>query len=249
MHLEPGDAHEESGAAELFLFVVIAQDMADILAKKTLDALAEFLHSIDVALVHLPFHVGTRGEGRNLAVDFVLPRDICDQIFNYRERLHRLHSDWLIQGQRIHTRLAGQPWPAVHFRRARTALAGFTVPAHGQIGRLVSLYVVERVEHNHAGGDRDLVLDEFAGVAITAEDFECGVRHKKNSPRRHGDTELVNQSPNAVLQNYNVKVDEQTDLHSPEFQISKRLRFVYWSQSRYRFDFYDNGIRYEQIHA
>src|SRR5688572_16058770 len=132
MHLQSGDAHEESWSAELLLFVVIAQDMANILAKKTLDALAEFLHPVDVALVHLPFHVGTRGEGRNLAVDFVIPRDIRDQIFNYRERLHRLHGDRLIQGQRIHSRLAGQPWVAVYFRRAGTALAGFAVPAYGQ---------------------------------------------------------------------------------------------------------------------
>ena len=57
VHLEPGDAHEESRAGELVLELVRAQHVADVLAQEALDALAEFLHAIDVALVPLPLGV------------------------------------------------------------------------------------------------------------------------------------------------------------------------------------------------
>src|SRR6266542_3568746 len=45
MHFQAGDAHEEARAAELLNLLVIAQHMADILAKKALNALAKLLHA------------------------------------------------------------------------------------------------------------------------------------------------------------------------------------------------------------
>ena len=48
MHLERGGVDEEARADELVVLVVIAQDVADVLAQEALDALAEFLHAIDV---------------------------------------------------------------------------------------------------------------------------------------------------------------------------------------------------------
>src|SRR5438128_461987 len=76
MHLQPGDANEETRAAELLLLLVIAQHVADVLAEETFNALAKLLNPIDVALIHLPFNVRARCEGRNPLVDFVIPGDI-----------------------------------------------------------------------------------------------------------------------------------------------------------------------------
>src|SRR5260370_2507563 len=80
MHFQTGDAHEEARAAELLNFLVIAQDVADILAKKALDAFAKLLNAIDLALIHFPFDVRPRGERRDLFVDAVIPRDVGDQV-------------------------------------------------------------------------------------------------------------------------------------------------------------------------
>ena len=55
MHFQPRGADEKARAAELFLLIVIAQDVADVLAQEAFDALAEFLHAVDVPLVHFPF--------------------------------------------------------------------------------------------------------------------------------------------------------------------------------------------------
>ena len=54
MHLQPRDAHKKSRPAELRFLIVIAQDVTNVLAKKTLDALPEFLHAIRVFLIKLP---------------------------------------------------------------------------------------------------------------------------------------------------------------------------------------------------
>ena len=57
-------------------------------------------------------------------------------------------------GKRVHARLAGEAWAAVDFRRAGAALAGFAIPAHGEIRRLMRLNIVQRVEHDHSRSDR-----------------------------------------------------------------------------------------------
>ena len=51
MHLERGDVNKKARPDELVVLVMIAQHMADILAKKTLDAFPEFLDAIDVLLL------------------------------------------------------------------------------------------------------------------------------------------------------------------------------------------------------
>ena len=42
------------------VLVVIAQHVAHVLAQKALDALPEFLHAVDVLLLHAPRAVGAR---------------------------------------------------------------------------------------------------------------------------------------------------------------------------------------------
>jgi hypothetical protein len=60
--------------------------MANVLAEKAFYAFAEFLHAIDVALIHLPVHTFARFECGNFPVYFVIPRDVGDQILDQRER-------------------------------------------------------------------------------------------------------------------------------------------------------------------
>src|SRR5260370_33998110 len=108
MHLETRDAHKETGTAKLLLFVVIAQHMTNVLAKKTLYAFAKLLHAIDFALIHLPLTVRPRCERRDLLVNAIVPRDVGNQILEPWERLHRLYCDWLTYRQRIPSRLARQ---------------------------------------------------------------------------------------------------------------------------------------------
>ena len=60
VHLQRGRVDEEARADELVVLVVIAQDVAHVLAQEALDALAELLHAIDVLLLHPPGAVGAR---------------------------------------------------------------------------------------------------------------------------------------------------------------------------------------------
>ncbi len=96
MHLQRGGAHEKPWPAKLFLLAVITQDVADVLAKETLNALAKFLYAIHVSLVHLPFDVSSRTKRRNLLIDSEIPGDVSYQILDYREGLHGKDRDGLI---------------------------------------------------------------------------------------------------------------------------------------------------------
>src|SRR5712692_10164834 len=117
MHFQSRDAHKKAWAPELFLLFVIAQHVANVLAEKTLDALAKLLHAIDLALIHLPFHVWLGRERRNLFVDAVIPGNVGDQILQHRKTLHRLYRDWLVKRQSFQPGFASQAWTAVDFRR------------------------------------------------------------------------------------------------------------------------------------
>src|SRR5208283_2287599 len=69
MHLELGVADEEPRSGVVLLIVlVIANDVADVLAHEALDALAELLAALDVFLEHaIPaFGHGRRHESGNL---------------------------------------------------------------------------------------------------------------------------------------------------------------------------------------
>src|SRR5712691_4234735 len=130
VHFQTRDANKEAWAPELFLLIVIAQHVANVLAEEALDALAKLLHAIDLALIHLPVHVWLGCERRNLFVDAVIPGNVGDQILQHRKALHRLYRNRLIQRQSVQPSLASQARAAVDFRRARAALAGFAIPAH-----------------------------------------------------------------------------------------------------------------------
>src|SRR5581483_2581653 len=98
VHLEARDAHHEARPVVLLLQVVVAQDVADVLAEEALDALAKLEHAVDVLLLYAPRlargHVLlVRGERRDLLVHLVVPADVGDQVLDQRESLHRADGD------------------------------------------------------------------------------------------------------------------------------------------------------------
>src|ERR1700724_2398830 len=102
MHFEASYPDKKSWATKSLHFLVVAENVAHVLAQEALDALAELLHSVYIFLRHFPFCVGARSEWRNLLVDAVIPGNVGDKILDHRERLHRLHRDGLVQGESIH---------------------------------------------------------------------------------------------------------------------------------------------------
>src|SRR5262245_64170926 len=142
MHLESRYAHEESRSGKPIMKPVTAQYVADVLTQEALDAFAKLLYAIDIALLHLPFHPGSRSEGRDLSIHLVVPRDVSDEILDDRKRFDREDGDRLVLRQLVHSSLACKTRAAVHLGGTRAALACLAVPAHRQIGRLMSLYVM-----------------------------------------------------------------------------------------------------------
>src|SRR6266851_5897705 len=132
MHLQARHAHEEARAAESLLLLMVAQNVADVLAEEALDAFSELLDPVEISLEHLPLYAFPRREGRDLPVHFVIPGDVRDEVLDDREGLHRPDRDGLVQRQRVHARLAGQARAAVDLGRAGAALARLAVPAHGE---------------------------------------------------------------------------------------------------------------------
>ncbi len=96
MHLQPGDTHKKPWPGKLVLFLVVAQNVTDILAEEAFDALAELLHAVDIALIHLPIRAWGRRKGRNLFVHPVVERDVCHQVLDDRERLHGRNGDGFV---------------------------------------------------------------------------------------------------------------------------------------------------------
>src|SRR5438046_10487970 len=99
MHFQTRDAHKEAWASELLYLLVIAQHVANVLTEKAFNALAKLLHAIDLALIHLPFHVWPGCERRNLFVDAVIPGNVGDEILQHRKALHWLNCDRLVRSE------------------------------------------------------------------------------------------------------------------------------------------------------
>ena len=94
MHFKRRDVNQKSRPNKFVVHLMIAQHVANILAKKTLDAFPKFLHAIDVLLLHSPGSIRRIRRSRLELLDLFLhskiPRNIRDQIFHNRKRLHRL---------------------------------------------------------------------------------------------------------------------------------------------------------------
>ena len=83
--------------------LVIPKDVTHVLAEETLDALAEFLHALDVHLLHAPGAVRRVGlarlEGLDLLLHTEVPGDVGDEVSDRREGVHRLDRDRLLERQ------------------------------------------------------------------------------------------------------------------------------------------------------
>src|SRR5258708_13256974 len=167
MHFETGNANEETWAGKLFLFVVFAKNVTNVLAEEAFDAFAKLLDAIDIQLGNFPFHSLAGLEGRDFAVDTIVPGNVGDKVFDAREGLHGQDRDGLILREIVHARFAGQARTPVDFGGTRTALAGFAVPANGEIGTEVPLNVMKRVETDHAGTDRDPIVNGLPAPRIS----------------------------------------------------------------------------------
>src|SRR5688572_19031663 len=154
--------------------------MADVLAQEALDALVEFLHALDVLLIHPPGAVRLlrlrpeRGDRLRL---LVIERDVGDEILDDREGLHRRDQDLLTRFERIHPGHAHELRVAVDLGAARATFARLAVPPHGEIGCVRRLDAVHDVENDHALVGRHAVVDELAAGAVTAPDLHSDLGH------------------------------------------------------------------------
>jgi len=172
MHFEAGDSNEETWARELLLFVVFAKYVAHVLAEKAFDTLSKLLDAVHIKLGDFPFHSLTGFEGRDFAVDTIVPGNVGDKVFDSRKGFHGEDGDRLILRKIIHARFAGQARAAVDFRRARATLPGLAVPADGEVRSEVPLNVMQRVEDNHAGRDGNAIVNGLPAIRIAAKNTQ-----------------------------------------------------------------------------
>src|SRR5437667_3404800 len=177
MHFEAGHSNEESRAGELFLLVVLAKYVTNVLTQKTFDTLTKLLDPVHIQLRDFPFHPLTRLEGRDFAIDTIVPGNVGDKVFDARKRFHGKDGDGLILREIVHARFTGQARTAIDFRGARAALACFAVPANGEIGSEVPLNVMERIENDHAGCDRDAIVDRLPAARIATKNAQGSFLH------------------------------------------------------------------------
>ncbi len=82
VHLQRSDVDQKPRSNESLVHLVIAQHVADILAKKTFDAFPEFLHTIDILLLHPPCAVGRIGRAWLELLDLFLHAKIPGDVGN-----------------------------------------------------------------------------------------------------------------------------------------------------------------------
>src|SRR5437773_6585830 len=152
MHFKSGNMNEKSRTDKLLMLVMVAKHVTDILAQKALDTFAKFLHAVDIRLLHSPCSVcgiwRPRIEFLDTLLDFVIPRNITDEIFDRRECANWFDRHGLVKRDRIQPRHAHQLWLAVDLGRTGAAFPGLAVPAACKVRCLLSLYLVHRIEHD-----------------------------------------------------------------------------------------------------
>src|ERR1051325_1649398 len=101
MHLQLGHVNQKAGPDELIMESVLSQYVADVLAKKALDAFPKLLHAVDIRLRHPPGAIGgiRRAwlEGFNLFLNAKVPGNIGHQILQKRKGLEWLDGDRLFE--------------------------------------------------------------------------------------------------------------------------------------------------------
>jgi hypothetical protein len=177
MHFKCRNVHEQTRTDKLILFVVFPQYVAYVLAEEALDTLAKLLHALDVGLLHAPCPIGCVGwpglELLDCLLGLEVPGNVSNQIAYDGERVHRLYRYRFIEIDVAEASHAHEPGHAVDFGGTRSTLAGFAVPSHRQVGRLLRLNAVHSVQNNHAFLDGGGVILECAAYGISAPDPKC----------------------------------------------------------------------------
>src|SRR5580704_9292782 len=177
MHFECRRIDEQTRTDKLLVLVVFAQDVTHVLAEKTLDTLAKFLHALNVGLLNAPCAIGRVWRaGLELLDEFLgpeVPRDIRDQIAYDWERVHRLQDDRRVQVEVTEAGHAHEFGHAVDLGGARSTFAGLAVPSHRHVRCLLGLDAVHDVENDHSFLNGYGVVLESAARIVSAPDSKC----------------------------------------------------------------------------
>src|SRR3989454_8188637 len=185
VHVEAGQLDEEARPRErVLVLLVVADDVADVLAEEALDALVELLDAVDVLLHHPVGAIRLRrvdAQRRHLLGLDVVVGDVGDEVADGGEAADRRHRDRLALLEEIHPRHAHEARLAVDLGAARAALAGLAVPAHREVGGLRGLDAVDEIEHHHPRVGLDPVRLEVAAAGVPAEHVHGERRHHLRS--------------------------------------------------------------------
>jgi hypothetical protein len=153
MHFERRCVHEKSWSDKFIVEVVVAQDVANILTEKTLDALSKLLHPFDIFRGNPPSAIGRVGlsrlEFRDALLYAVIPRYVRDQVFHVWKCLHGFDRHRPIKRESVQSRHAHQFRHAIDFGGAGATFPRLAVPANREIPGLFRLYLVYYVEYDH----------------------------------------------------------------------------------------------------
>ena len=160
---------------------MFAEDVADILTQKALDALSEFLDVIDVFLFHAPCSVlcvwGPRCERLHPLFHVEVPGYVGNQVFDKWEGAHWFYRYRLVWRQIAHARHAHQFGIAVDFGGTGATFSRLAVPSNRQVICLFGLDAVDGIEDYHAFGDVGFVIDKCGIVCLAAPDSKGCFRH------------------------------------------------------------------------
>ena len=162
MHVELSKTNEEARTCKsFFILLVIANNVAGILAEETFNALTELLTTLHIDLFHTvlaELKVSWASKCGNFQRLLVIKRNVGDQVANDREGTEWSHCNSFFIRESIHTRHTHQTWTTVNFRAARTALASFAIPTDCKIWGLRGLKAMNHVEYDFAFIDLNVVI-------------------------------------------------------------------------------------------
>ncbi len=176
MHFELRGVDQQSRTHELFVKLVVAENVAHVLAQKALDALPELLNAVGIGLRHAPGSVGRvrrpRSEFPDPFLGAEIRRHVRHQILQERKRPHWLDRDRLGQIELAQAGHAHEAWHSVDLSRARSTLPCLAVPAHREIARALSLDLMDGIENDHAFGDAGRVVLKLSARRRASPDSE-----------------------------------------------------------------------------
>jgi hypothetical protein len=150
--------------------------VACVHTEEALNALSELLNTISFHLVEFPIHCVWALDWLDALRNFVVPRNIRDQVLDVGECFHWADFDCLtfrrLSDDIAHASHAHQTRAAIDFCRTRTALSSLAVPTNGEVRLLFVLDSVDAIEHDHTFVKFDIEGLEFGVFAFTLQNVE-----------------------------------------------------------------------------